>query len=321
MSSLSTELRRRFGDFDRLPPGTLDGDVLGALRGRHLLVAGASGFVGSWLLAALWWLNEHAAASIKVSGTSRRPMQFAERWFRNVIADFRRPYDVPDADFVVHAAMSSEAAPAGGDAAIGETARAGSAWAIAAATRGARMLVLSSGAVVDSTDAYAEAKREVERDVLAAAQSGHEIAIARLYTCMGPGYRSHAHLAHVSLFDDAWRGGPLRLRGDGSAVRSYLYGPDMAAWLLRGLVLAERGETFAVGSPDPVRVLDLARMVAAAAGLPASAVTTGPAASGVTRTRYVPMLGEAHRRMSLAVWTPLDAAVARTLELREGPES
>lgn len=296
----------------------MDGDVLAALAGRRVLIAGASGFVGGWLLAALAWLNRRAPRPIAVTGISRSPVAFDAPWFTAVTADLRAAPAPPAADFVVHAAMSSEASPVGGEAAIRDTARAGATWAADAARGGARVLALSSGAVEGSTDAYAEAKRGLERDLAAAARTGAAVAIARVFTCIGPGYRAHQHLAHVTLFDDARRGGPLRLRSDGRAVRSYLYGGDVAAWLLRGVVHAEPGEVFAVGSPEPIEVLDLAHCIARVAGLPASSVLTGAAATGA-RTRYIPSLGDAHRRMGLDVWTPLDVAVARTLELWPGP--
>lgn len=313
MPSDAAEIARRFADFDWLPAGTLDGAVGDALQDRRVVVAGVSGFVGGWLLAALAWLNVRVRRQIGVTGVSRSAARFGAPWYRHVTADLRRRSALPRADVVIHAAMSSEAMPAGGDVGIRETARAGTTWALQAAAAGARTLVLSSGAVDSSTDAYAEAKREMEAAALAAVTRGQAVFIARLYTCLGPGYRAHSHLAHVALFDAARAGGPLRLAGDGSAVRSYLYGADVASWLLRAAVLARPGDVFAVGSPEPVTTLELARAVATAAGLRPDAVHTGTVAA--RRPRYVPVLGEPHVRMGLAPWTPLHRAVQRTLAL------
>src|SRR5581483_318338 len=193
------DLARRFADFDRQPAGTLDREVGDALRGQRIVLSGASGFVGSWLIAAVAWLNARLPKPIEMTGLSRSASRFAAPWYRHVIADVRRSAEPPAGDVLIHAAMSSEAAPAGGDEAIRDTASAGTVWALRAAERGTRTLLLSSGAVVESADAYAEAKRTMEAIATGAACGGQPVFVARLYTCLGPGYRAHGHLAHVAL--------------------------------------------------------------------------------------------------------------------------
>lgn len=317
MSGGPADLGPRFADFDFHPAGTLDGVVAEMLAGQRLVLSGASGFVGSWVMAAVAWLNARLRKPVEVIGVSRSAPGFAAPWYHHVTADVCQAAEPPPGDILIHAAMSSEATPAGGDDAIRDTAQRGTAWALRAAARGARTLLLSSGAAAESTDVYAEAKRAMERLAADAVRAGQPVMVARLYTCLGPGYRAHRHLAHVALFDAARSGGPLRLTGDGSAVRSYLYGADMAAWLLRSAVLGRPGDVFAVGNPAPVTILELASAVAAAAGLPGDAIRTGTATG--QRQRYLPELGEPHARMGLAAWTPLARAVERTLALWPAP--
>jgi nucleoside-diphosphate-sugar epimerase len=198
-----------------------------------------------------------------------------------------------------------------------------------------RFLFLSSGAVYGSSvragqpdgpaascgsfiprDFYATAKRAAESCcAVFAADTSLNVGVARLFTCIGPGYRAHTHLAHVSLLEDAVANRPITLRGDGSAVRSYLYGSDMAVWLLRLLVSGRAGEAVDVGGDSPLSLRELALLVARLAGRDAGDVFVGSAESEPpVRKTYLADVSTARERYGLEVWTPVEQAVRRTLE-------
>lgn len=314
---------------DLLPPAAWAAVRTGALEGRTLFITGATGFVGRWLLAAVGRVNDHLARPLLVRALSRSTAPLAAPWLTWVSGDVRDYQDDAHADLLLHAALPSTATPKAGDAALRETARRGAemvaAHAVRCGTR--RSLVLSSGAVYGATtgpvaesapleslatdDTYAHAKRDVEMIARAGAGGGHDVVVARLFTCIGAGYRSHGHLAHVSLIADALAGRPLLLRSDGSAVRSYLFGADLAVWLL-ALLSCEGSDTVNVGSDVPVSLLEFARLVARISGRGPDAVTVG-GASATVRPHFVPDIAHARSRYGLEPWTPLEQVIKQTL--------
>ncbi len=324
-----TDLRGRVSDFNAFPAYAWNTVRNSTLGGRTLFITGASGFAGSWLLAAIAKLNARLAAPIKVRALSRVARESTDPWLTWVQGDVREFRDDARADVILHAGLSSEATPDGGDAELRDTAVRGMEriLAHAKASGATRLLVLSSGAVygttagpvaettavgaLDPTDIYAIAKREVEAAAQAAAGSSLEVAVARLFTCIGPGYRNHGHLAHVSLIDDARAKRPLNLRSDGKAIRSYLYGADLAVWLLT-LLGAKGNDVVNVGSDVPMTVLAFAQRVSRAAGRTHEPVVTGHARTTL-RPCFVPDIARARSRYSLAPWTTVELAISRTL--------
>lgn len=321
-----TDPGARRSDFDALPASVWSAVRGGPFAGRTLFLTGATGFAGSWLLAAIARLNERLAAPLAVRALARAPQRAAAPWLAWVHGDVRDFTDDAPADFVLHAGLPSTATPPGGDAVLRETAVRGMERVVAHASAcGARRLVvLSSGAVygaatmplpesaplqpLDPGDTYALAKRDVEAIATAAPI---DLAIARLFTCLGPGYRAHGHLAHVALIDAARAGRPLVLRGDGRAVRSYLYGADLAVWLL--MLLAATGrDVVNVGSDTAMTLEDFARRVARVARMPLDSVQLGTEPD-TRRPCFVPDISRARERYRLAPWTTVDLAIGRTL--------
>jgi nucleoside-diphosphate-sugar epimerase len=319
---------RRRG-LDALPASAWKAIDAFSLEGQSLFITGATGFAGRWLLAAIERLNDTLERPLHVRALTRSAQALQAPWLTWVHGDVRDFTDNAPSDLVLHAALASTATPPGGDAELRDTAAGGIASAMrhAVETGVRRSVVLSSGAVygvmrapvaesaplhaLAPGDTYALAKREVEGIALAAAGPRHDVVIARPFACIGPGYRSHSHLAHVSLVDDARAGRPIRLTGDGTAVRSYLFGADLAVWLL-ALLSAHGTDVVNVGSDEPLTLLDLARIVAHAAGRAASDVVVGRGAS-TQRHYFVPDITRARGRYRLAPWTSVEAAVGQML--------
>jgi dTDP-glucose 4,6-dehydratase len=146
--------------------------------------------------------------------------------------------------------------------------------------------------------------------------TGLDVRIARLFTGIGAGYRSHGHLAHVSLVDDACAGRAIRLRTGGRAVRSYLYGADLAVWLL---AMLSRGSPLAmnVGADRPVTVLEFARMVAEASGRSAADVVVGQEPEAAPERSYsVPSVVLARQALGVDAWTSVECAIKRMITPR-----
>ena len=320
-------------------------DDIAALAGTHVLVSGGTGFVGSWLLELIAWGNRRCDARISLEVISRNPAEFARRCPHLATADFVKlvKADVrtvtPDGtyDAVIHAATEASAtelatAPArmldtivrGGEAMLAAASRCGS----------IPFLFTSSGAVygrqpldlkaipetyaggpdpLDPASAYAEGKRFAELQCALAAANGVRPKIARLFAFVGPYLPLDRHFAIGNFIADALAGRPIRIAGDGSPIRSYLYGSEMAVWLLAILVRGQALRAYNVGSDEAFELSQVASIVAKTAGSIEVAIATGAHFPGAG-ARYVPAIDRGRTELSLARRIGLEDAIRRTID-------
>ena len=345
-------MRKSQNNLFALPPGDLAHILrhaaidLEALRGRSLFLTGGTGFFGKWLLAGLGRANEEFGLGLRLTVLSRDPAAFLERhpeaaampglaFLRGHVADF--PLGDGRYDYVLHAAADTTAFTA--DREERERSR-----TIVDGTRrilefarkcGAqRMLFVSSGAVygafagrpagakeddyspAEPLTPYAKAKREAEG---LCAESGLDFVTARAFAFLGPYLPLDAHFAAGNFLRDAIRGGPILVRGDGTALRSYLYPADLVVWLLRLLRRGQRGRAYNVGSDAAVTTAQLARHVAHAV-TPRPEIIIQSAQPHGPQNIYLPDIRRARTELNLDVAIPLPEAIARTLAfLRASP--
>ena len=180
---------------------------------------------------------------------------------------------------------------------------------------------------LDPKNAYANGKRAAEAMF---ALAGHEgvcrPTIARLFAFSGRHLPLDRHFAIGNFVRDAVAGGPIRVRGTGEAVRSYLDGDDMAAWLLK--VLESPGfqdRVLHVGSDVPISILDLAYLVGATlgniAGVLVPVQTLGRTSSIDGSDRYVPETKETRRILGVPAPLSIDDSVDAMLRtaIHAGP--
>jgi nucleoside-diphosphate-sugar epimerase len=172
-----------------------------------------------------------------------------------------------------------------------------------------------------TTRAYAEAKRQCEALCTSfACEHGFEAKIARGFAFLGPYLPLDTHLAAGNFLRDALRGGPVIVQGDGTAVRSYLYGADLTVWLWTILFRGAAGRAWNVGSDAPVSIGDLARAVAEACEPPVTVKLLGQARPDAPADFYVPDISRARRELGLDVLIPLPEAIRRTLRWHHHPQ-
>lgn len=319
-------------------------DVHEALSGKHLLLTGATGFFGQWLLALLAVLNREGVG-VEVTAVSRAPQRFLVDqpeyadcpWLHWLAGDIRDLQCVPrrSVDLILHAATDTSAAAharplelfdsiVGGARRVLDLAERDAAGRVLLTGSGAQYGPLSVGDLVtedylgacpshSAGSVYGEAKRAQEvLGSIYAKSHGVDVILTRCFAFSGPGLPLDAHFAIGNFVRDALCAGEIVLQSSGQALRSYLYGADLAGWLLKLLVHGDSGRAYNVGSDQGVSIAELAHRVAARVA-PDKPVRILGQADCTGRSFYVPDISRA-RRLGLDVWTPLDASIDRMAE-------
>ncbi len=318
-------------------------------RGQRIFVSGGTGFFGAWLLESLAYCNRALDAKIEATVLSRDPEAFARRMphltgetcIRMVKGDVREfAFPAEKYDCVIHAAAPTSADAAARPLELLSTLVEGTQRMLALARQAGagRVLFVSSGAVygrqpaemshipedycggpdwLDANAAYAEGKRVAELMCAThARETGAACTIARCFAFVGPHLPLDQHFAIGNFIRDALLGRTIAVRGDGTPMRSYLYGADLAVWLwtmaLGEAAPAERLRVFNVGSGNAICIGELARVVAEEIdGILKVEIAQEPV-SGVAAMRYVPDVRRAEARLGLREWVGLREAIRRT---------
>ena len=322
---------------------------LRALSGGRVLVTGGTGFVGSWLLDLVAWGVQRLGLDLAVTALTRQPQAWAARMphlaadpaFTTLAGDVRT-FDFPPGEFaamVLGAASSDNAWTTANPTQAVDTIVTGTlrALAFADASGVSRLLLLSSGAVYGrqppglvaipedhsgappleptGAAAYAQAKRTAEVLVALAARPGRRAVAARIFSVYGPYLPLDTHFAIGNFLRDAVRGGAVTVRGDGSPVRSYLYGADLAVGLLACLARGASGAAYNLGGSEPVRLGDLASLIASLASPPVEVRVLGePEAAD----RYVPDVRRIAADLGVEPAVSLAEGVLRTMAWARG---
>ena len=125
---------------------------------------------------------------------------------------------------------------------------------------------------------YVDAKRAAE-SIAAIYRSQFRMPVSTIgpFTFAGPYQSLDRPWAINSFLGDALMGRDIRIHGDGSARRSYLYGSDAAWWTLAALVNGTDGEVYNVGSPEAISHIELAQLISEKISpKPSIAVNTAP---------------------------------------------
>ena len=323
------------------------GNDLNRLQGKRLLITGGTGFIGTWLLETICWLNKNSNQPCKVYVPTRNPAAFAQKaphlasspdivLLPGDVADFDYPDD--ECDFVIHAAAPAEPKAINQNfLGVAETIVQGTRHVLKLAKQKniESFLFVSSGAVygVQPPDlekvpedyfgapdltkirsAYGEAKRYAEMLCTLHHQIyGLPIHIARPFTFVGPYQDLNAGFAITDFIRDGLQGGPLTIHGDGTTVRSYCYAADMAAMLWKILLNSPVGRVYNVGSDVSISISELANKVISFLDNPVDVVIMSKPQPNSKPARYVPDINRARLELGVDIYTDIDKAIRRTL--------
>jgi len=164
-----------------------------------------------------------------------------------------------------------------------------------------------------SSSAYGEGKRAAE--LLCTMQhekAGVEVKVARCFAFVGPHLPLDAHFAAGNFIRDILAGNPIRVNGDGTPFRSYLYAADLAIWLWTILFAGTPARAYNVGSSEPVSIAELAHLVAALKEPPSAVEICRTPDNRAKKTSYVPSTDRARDDLDLNPIVSLSNALSRT---------
>lgn len=323
------------------------------LRGERIFITGGTGFVGKWLLESLLWANRRLDLGVRCTVLTRDPAGFERRSPQlacdpavTLLAGDAAAFNFPDGCFsvVVHAA-SGTYRPQTAESLVGwferdvEATR--TVLELARARGTCRFLFTSSGSVYgrqpaqleripeeyagavlpcDVSAAYGHAKRASEFLCSCYARAyGFDAAIARLFAFSGPYLPLDGQYAIGNFIADARAGGPLRISGDGTPYRSYLYAADMAIWLWTILLRGESASPYNVGSPHAVSIAELAATIRRTVAEDVEIRIAQAPRQGSEPSRYVPSVERAEGELGLKVWIPLEEGIRRMWHWHAAP--
>jgi dTDP-glucose 4,6-dehydratase len=248
--------------------------------GSNVLVAGATGFIGSWIISTLQHLNRYQSADIIITAVSRNVDQHLIDKFPDINfiqQDISKPSKLValKPDCIFNAATPSSFSHGG------ENPR----EVLNAAHLGTKNLIslcrkqinptfvnLSSGIVTKRSgdqelnlettkDAYLQGKR-ISEQLVSASESLGEIrgCNLRLYAFAGPGISLVDHFAVGNFLRDALEGKAISIKGNPETRRSYLYPTDLISNILAATI-SEEGSVFEIGSREVVTMGDLASLI------------------------------------------------------------
>ncbi|MGK5090050.1 NAD(P)-dependent oxidoreductase [Bdellovibrionota bacterium FG-2] len=322
------------------------------LKSARIFITGGTGFFGCWFLEAIHWLNTEKNLGIETSILTRDAKAFLDKWphLKNringvhfVSGEVRTLPDLRGQQFshVIHAATPASAKLVNDNPMeMFDIITSGTRNVLEFAhhAKAQRFLLTSSGAVYgrqppeishleetfsgapnpcDPKSAYGEGKRVAEH-LCAAYSKGTtlEPVIARCFAFIGPYLPLDIHFAIGNFIRDAMAGTPIRIQGDGSPLRSYLYGSDLMVWLFTLLAKGEKCRPYNVGSEQAQSIAEIAhtvsRVLSPVLGHAIEVEVAKVPTLGVPPERYIPSTKRAQTELGLKETVKLEQAIERT---------
>jgi dTDP-glucose 4,6-dehydratase len=160
---------------------------------------------------------------------------------------------------------------------------------------------------------YDEAKRYAEALTMAYHRfHGLDTRIIRIFNTYGPRMRIDDGRAVPNFIQQALRGEPLTVYGDGSQTRSFCYVDDLIEGIYR-LLLSDEHMPVNVGNPRETTILEFAELINRLVGNPAGIVFKPALRLGDDPQRRQPDITRARQILGWEPVVPLEEGLMRTI--------
>jgi len=145
---------------------------------------------------------------------------------------------------------------------------------------------------------YSAAKRDSEMNIICLGKGGSSVAIARCFAFIGKYLPRDQHFAIGNFIQDGLDKRPINVNAQKKVYRSYMYADDLVEWLM---TIAENAKEdcpiFNVGSDEAIEIRDLAKLVG---DFYKVAVATKQC-TDVSEDFYVPSVDKARQELGLRI--------------------
>jgi len=310
-----------------------------------LLVIGGSGFFGKSILDGYkrglldsWSIDSISVLARNATSLSTQFPELIDDSIRLINGDIATCHELPFADYVIHAAASTDASNYLARPDVEKkNIQAGTYNYCDLAKKfhsGSRIVYCSSGAVYGQQPAsmeylleefnggsvdemspvkrdYAAAKRDAEQAIRTLGSHGRAVSIARCFAFVGKYLPRDQHFAIGNFIQDGLMGRPINVKATFPVYRSYMHSDDLVHWLM---TICHSANTlcpiYNVGSDYALTIEDLAELVAQRFAVDVH--KSGLSQKGIDR--YIPSIAKARKELGLKLSIDLEAAIDRTIE-------
>lgn len=163
---------------------------------------------------------------------------------------------------------------------------------------------------------YAIAKRDAERAVEELCKRYMlNVSTARCFAFVGPWLPRDQHFAIGNFIRDGFEGGPIHVKATYPVYRSYMHADDLVTWLMTMAINADKNcEAYNIGSDVAINMGDLAQLISQQFGVKALV----PAQTETKADLYIPSIEKAKNKLGLELKLDLVAAIRSTIESIRG---
>jgi len=295
-----------------------------------LLIIGGTGFFGKSILDAFkrglltpWNINKVLAMSRNAEALRVDAPELISKDVELINGDIATIDYLPQADFVIHAAASTDASRylSQGDEERKNIISGTLNYCKLAIKfhKNSKIVFCSSGAVYgyqpesverleenmvlgdierlsDTKKSYAYAKIDSEIAVAKLGELNLNVSVARCFAFLGKYLPRDKHFAIGNFILDGLAGKPIEVKADNQVFRSYMYSDDLVEWLM---TIADNSNVdcpiFNVGSEESLEIRDLAGIIA---GIFHTTVNSSDKMISKT-DKYIPSVDKAHKKLGL----------------------
>lgn len=311
---------------------------------RTLLIIGGTGFFGkSFLdgykrgLLAKWGVTKLLIMSRNTENLRIECPGLLDASIELITGDIGKINSLPRADYVIHAAASTDARSYLSQPDIEKRNIQAATYNFCNIVKTAgsknKILYVSSGAVyglqppeveflnesyplakleelpVGKRD-YAFAKRDAECAIQDLGLQNLNVAIARCFAFIGPWLPRDQHFAIGNFIEDGLQGRPINVKASYPVYRSYMHTDDLVSWLMTICDNANSScPIYNVGSDKAFTLLEVAEIIAKRFSVAVNACEK----SFENIDRYIPSIQKAEKEIGLVMATDLLSAIDNTI--------